>query len=83
MLVTIFCHFCKKIHCQLLWFSESISDAKRNKRVRVIVPGIICGAIGMLLCGVIGWCTFRIKKAKRRGKTHTDITYRRSTTALT
>ncbi|XP_041026336.1 G-type lectin S-receptor-like serine/threonine-protein kinase At4g27290 isoform X2 [Juglans microcarpa x Juglans regia] len=45
---------------------ESIADARRNKRVRMIVTVVICVATGMLLCGVASWCAFRIRKAKRR-----------------
>ncbi|KAF5472086.1 hypothetical protein F2P56_008828 [Juglans regia] len=47
---------------------ESIADAKRNKRVKMIIIIVICAITGMLLFGGIGWCTFRMIRAKRRGE---------------
>lgn len=56
---------------QLLWCPEAIADAKRDRQVKVIVTSIICTVTGMLLVGIIGWYTCRIRRARRlrRGKT--------------
>uniref|UniRef100_A0A2N9ER32 Receptor-like serine/threonine-protein kinase n=1 Tax=Fagus sylvatica TaxID=28930 RepID=A0A2N9ER32_FAGSY len=47
---------------------EAIADAKRDRRVKVIVTSVICSVTGILLLGVIGWFAFRMRRAKRRAE---------------